>query len=768
MNKILGILLIFTRFSAFGQPDSCNIKLEGTIHSNIEEPTNALRVVLQNTQIGSAVKENGYFRIDNLCTNEYILQIRCYGETIQADTFQIVADTNLTLLLDYHVHNLSEYEVIIEETNKNTFTPQRLSIKEIDKNKGLSLGAMLEEVNGVRTLKTGNSIAKPIIHGLHSNRVLILNNGIRQEGQQWGAEHAPEIDPFISNNILVIKGANTIKYGFDAIGGAILIEPNIIDEEIGTTGEVNLIGFSNGRQGIVSGQLNSRLKKIPALSVSLQGSLKRGGNQHTPDYYLGNTGIKEYNFSTLLNWEKKNYGVQFYYSQFNTDLGIFTGAHIGNLTDLQNAFNLQKPQIEADFSYNIGRPMQHIEHELTKGAFYLKTGKIGKLNITYGRQYNLRYEYDKDISLNDSIASLNKPNLQLELTTHTSDINWKHYSFKGFSGEIGINSIAQSNTFTGRMFIPNYKNQGVGMYWIERKTLKKFILEAGARYDFRKLQSFFWEKEILKTPTNNYSDWAFNIGSKYKINKMSFLSLNVAKTWRPPSVNELYSDGLHHGAAAVEIGDEGLSQENAINTNLEYNIEKAWWRLNVQPYYNYFSNFIFLEPQLPPTLTIKGAFPTFIFKQTKAHIYGIDVFARADFTSFLNYELSFSAVRGYNITLNDHLIQIPADALKNSLEITLPENKYLKNNEISITHSFVAEQKRVPANSDFVAPPIAYNLLDLSISTILQTRYSKIGISVGVQNVFNTAYRDYLNRFRYYADELGRNYAVRIKIPINK
>ena len=276
---------------------------------------------------------------------------------------------------------------------------------------------MLEEVNGIRTLKTGNSIAKPIIHGLHSNRVLILNNSIRQEGQQWGAEHAPEIDPFVSNSISVIKGASAIKYGFDAIGGVVLIEPQKISDSAGMYGELNLIGFSNGRQGAISGSVNSRFKKIPALSISLQGSMKRGGNNHTPNYFLKNTGIKEYNFSSAVNWEKKNYGVNFFYSQFNTDLGIFSGSHIGNLTDLQNAFQQSEPVESSGFSYLIDRPRQHIEHELTKASYYLKTGTIGKLNFVYGRQYNLRYEYDKHKPLNDSLANLNNPELKLELTS---------------------------------------------------------------------------------------------------------------------------------------------------------------------------------------------------------------------------------------------------------------------------------------------------------------------------------------------------------------
>src|SRR5690606_23000727 len=69
--------------------------------------------------------------------------------------------------------------------------------------RGENLGESLKRIAGVSTFSTGNSIAKPVIHGMHSNRIMIMNNGIRLESQQWGAEHAPEIDPFLADEITV-------------------------------------------------------------------------------------------------------------------------------------------------------------------------------------------------------------------------------------------------------------------------------------------------------------------------------------------------------------------------------------------------------------------------------------------------------------------------------------------------------------------------------------------------------------------------------------
>jgi len=752
--------------SSKAQPDSCDFLLSGTIISATNDTLKNANVFLNGTSFSAHTNNAGQFKIHGVCAGKYVLICKQFNKTLIQDTIQINGDWSKKYEYSTKTLELPSIEIYADLKNKETTNIDKIEKDEIDKVKGLPLGSMLEEINGVRSLKTGSSISKPIIRGLHSNRILVLNNGIRQEGQQWGAEHAPEIDPFVTNSISLIKGANSIKYGFDAIGGVILVEPKKVTDSIGIFGEVNMVGFSNGRQGMLSSSLEGRHAKLSALAWSVQGTYKIGGNVHTPNYYLKNTGIKEYNFSGNLAWEKKKYGIDLYYSQFNTSLGIFSGSHIGNLTDLQNAFDLQEPAEKSGFSYDIQRPWQHIEHELSTAKFFLRTGSLGKLNLVYARQYNLRYEYDKHKPLNDSLADLNNPELQLELTTHTIDLNWKHYKILGLEGEIGISGIYQGNTFSGRKFIPNYKNHGAGLYWIEQKKYKKIVLEAGLRYDFRQLQVFMWEGGVIVSPSHTYHDIAGNIGLSYEVNKKLNLFANVSKTWRPPNVSELYSNGLHHGAAAVEIGNENLSQENALSSNIEiiYTLKKIKFELS--PYFNYFSNYIFLEPQLPPTLTIKGAFPTFVYKEAEVRIAGLDFRSEINLTKNLTYTLKGSVLRAFNITANDYLIQMPADYVQNKVSFQFPNIGPFSASNVAFKYTHVSRQNRAPANSDYVPPPSSYNLFDLELSTKIACKEQFISIHFGINNLFDAVYRDYLNRFRYYSDEMGRNFTLRVKIPI--
>jgi iron complex outermembrane receptor protein len=262
--------------------------------------------------------------------------------------------------------NLDNVNIISERTNIQT-SMSKIELKEADleKTRGLSLADALKEIPGVTTLNTGPTISKPIIQGMHSSRILIINNGIRQEGQQWGTEHAPEIDAFIANKLTVIKGAGSIKYGSDAIGGVILVEPKQLLDTAGITGEINVVGITNGQQAITSGILEGMLKKIP-LQWRVQGTLKRSGDLKAPNYYLSNTGFYERNFSWALAYKHKRLNVELFYSQFNTDIGILRAAHIGNLTDLANAFTSSVPAYTSNFTYKINRPKQEVLHELFK------------------------------------------------------------------------------------------------------------------------------------------------------------------------------------------------------------------------------------------------------------------------------------------------------------------------------------------------------------------------------------------------------------------
>lgn len=767
LTQILGSFLLFFLSIPVIAQDDCVFELSGyVLDAHNERPLPNSKVHIRELDITVSADSDGFYKIEGLCVGEYLVFCKHVGCDAIKDTVSIVENTTLNFYPEHHLE-IGPVKVEAERDADMTQKPDHMTERELNESRGLSLGEGLAKMNGVGQLTTGNNISKPVIHGMHSNRILILNNGIRQEGQQWGNEHAPEIDPFIAGDLAVIKGANSVRYGADAIAGVILVNPRKLKNTPGVSGELNLVGFSNGRQGNVSATLDGNSSKLPALRWRAQGTLKRGGNVHAPDYILKNTGVFEYNFSGALGWIKPKYGIDVFYSQFNTQIGIFSASHFGNLTDLQMAFEADRPLELDDFTYEIARPRQEIEHELFKANAYWLTGEKGKLTFTYARQFNRRQEFDKHVPANPTPEELNTPALSFGLTTHTGEIAWSHNRAHNFKGSIGVSGIHQGNTYRGRFFIPNFRKMGGGLFWIEQWKPKdsKLALEAGARFDYIYQRIYMWVNDEIYSPARNFMNGSGSLGAVYKFNKKFTGRMNVGSAWRPPNVAELYSDGLHHGAAGIERGDSTMVTEKALNftASLEYKSEK--FNFLIDGYYNIVDDFIYLRPTLENVLTIKGAYPLFAYTQADVHLRGTDITINYNPTKNWAFTSKASIIRAWNYTQDDYLIWMPADRFENSVEYRFKDSNKLSNAFIEMSVVSVLKQKRAPENSDFAPPPEGYTLLNASIGMDIPVKDQLITVGLSANNILNVRYRDYLNRFRYFADEMGTNISLRVKVP---
>lgn len=620
---------------------------------------------------------------------------------------------------------------------------------------GESLGEMLRSVPGVNSLSTGGAITKPMIHGLHSNRLLVLNNGVRQEGQQWGNEHAPELDPSIADDIQVVKGPASVQYGPDAVGGVILILPNSLPDDFGLGGSMIINGQSNGLGGSSSLMLEGRSKKWTAFRWRLQGSGKKIGDLNSPDYVLSNTGVEELNFSYAMSLTKEKVQLNVFYSQFNTNLGILGASQIGNLTDLERAFNSAVPLEILPFSYEVRRPYQHVEHELAKVNGTVETGENGKLELTYARQYNLREEFDRHAGSNQE-----RPGLQFEIVTHSLDATHTQRKVGKHRLKTGISGLYQVNTFQGRFFIPGFRKWSGGLFAMDRWTSGSWIFEAGGRLDYVLQEVYLSEPSGFNTYDHRYVQPSLSLGLSRLIGEKGRWKLNAGTGWRPPNVNELYSNGLHHGAATYEIGDRNLQAEVSYSLSSGFYFQSESWKFQVEPYVNYMRDFINLIPSFPATLTIRGAFPTFEFQQINALLYGIDLQAEKPIVDWLKIKWTASVLRARDLEANDWLVQMPADRSSVSLTYEQIKGRYTFN--FSPQVEWVNKQWRVPPESDYISPPESYLLLGLQSGIKREGKSGESFINLEINNLLNERYRSYLNRYRYFADELGFNLKIRV------
>ncbi|MFT4758313.1 MAG: iron complex outermembrane receptor protein [Paraglaciecola sp.] len=772
LRNLLSLLLLAAfPFLSFGQ--KCDATLCGTVlDADTKEPIAFAEVFIQETAKGVTTDDAGKFHFHNLCEGNYTVESRHIGCPHVAKEIVIQGNVEVDFRLR---HGLDLDEIVVKAQSLSpvsTQSEQQLIGLKLDALKGQTLGDALANLQGVSTLNTGSSISKPVIRGLHSNRVLLLTDGVRQEGQQWGLDHGPEIDPYLAGEMTVVMGANSVRYGADALGGVILIKPKPLRDMVGIGGEVNLAGFSNGQTGVISAAIDGKLKGNLPLSGRLQGTFKRGGNTQTPDYFLENTGVKEQNFSGTVGLKKGAFDSEIFYSLFQTDLGIFEGAHIGNTTDLQTAIGRGRPIDDGKFTYEIGRPMQRVAHHLLKAKTAWSMPDFGKLSLQYARQFNRRQEFDAHKSFGTLPEGLENPEIEFEITTHTLDMTLEHKPIQHFSGSFGAQLMQQKNTTDRGGLIPNYDTQTFGVFWIERWRKYPFPLEleAGLRYDIRQMNIKNQGNEIIDKQLS-FNNLSGTFGAIYKLPKYLNIKLHFGTAWRAPSVSELYSDGVHHGSASYELGNVNLISERAFSTNLAFDLtipnqhSETGFRASLALYQNEVNDFIYLQPQAQPVLTIRGAFPAFEYQQTDAQLRGLDWTANWQFSPQWELESGASILRAIDKKTEEFLIFMPADNFSHSLTWfpAFLKNQAAKTTNLKMTMRNVLQQTHLPEGQDFAAAPNGYTLFDVAFSTSFNINNQPLNIGLAVQNLFNTAYRSYLNRLRYFSDEMGRNISVRLK-----
>jgi iron complex outermembrane recepter protein len=799
MLKNLLLLFAALLVSLVSAAQNCNNTFVGQVQDENNKPLIGATLLLSSNAGGGVSDASGNFRFDGLCNGVYHVTVQYLGYTTSEFDIAVEGSVKKIVQLKEDIQQLRE--VIVEDKTLNTDHAHNmvtLNAKQLAETAGKSLGESLKEIPGVNSIQTGPGIFKPVIHGVHSQRVLILNHGIRQEGQQWGAEHAPEIDPFIASDITVIKDASSIKYGTDALGGVVVVNPAPLPEEAGVGGSMNTIFQSNGRSGTVSGMLEGGVKKVEGLGWRIQGTGKMTGDFQTPDYVLTNTGVRELDFSAAVGYHKSDVGMEVFFSHFQSELGILKGTAIGNIDDLVAAMERDVPQSTSSFGYHIEPPRQTVSHNLLKLIGHVNTDH-GEFRIQYGYQNNNRREYD--IRMGD-LSSI--PALDLQLNTHTLETEWESGLHNGLTLCIGMTGMLQENKNipgTKRIpFIPNFTSASGGLYIVTKRQFEKWSIDFGGRYDYRHYAVSGYDfKNTLFNSTLDFHNASATLGATVQVKQNQVLHLNLSSAWRPPHVSELYSVGTHQSAAAIEYGlllndstnevmninDVSFKTEQALKWVGSYQWQWKNLQLDISPYANYIFNYIYLRP-MGITENIRGVYPYFRYVQTDALFLGVDVSGAWQVHRYLKITPKVSLLRASDERNNDYLIFIPSNWYEIAARYERPSLGTLKNFFVESKTKYVSKQTRAPrvvtvreikeaedqdtdpfqgnnSNFDFMQAPDGYLLWNVSTGISVKGKKSQYDFRIGAENLLNTSYREYTNRFRYYADDLGRNFIVSIK-----
>lgn len=799
LKAFLTACFLMICFISVAQTTDCEYVVEGKMYDrSTGQPLAFGTIQIKGTLKGTVADEAGGFKINNICREEFDL------------VFSYVGYKELTHHHDIH-HELPRIylapsdvtlESVVVEGEKNTGdlrsgTVSTISSKDLQQNRSESLADLASSISGVTVVKTGHNIVKPVIHGLSSNRILIINNGVRHEFQNWGAEHAPEIDPSLISNLKVIKGAATVRYGPDALGGVILIDPPQLELLEPLNGALGLTGKSNGRSAEGNLELHKGFERTAFMA---QASWLRQGDLTAPDYQLTNTGKKEKSIALAARYHFPKLDFNFYYSHFDQELGILRASVTGNLDDLVNAIESEVPPDTQPFSYDINNPRQKVQHDLfkLKGRW---NGENQLLEMQYAFQINKRKEFDVRRGTNNS-----RPAIDLELFSHTLDLDWKHPQIGSWLGSIGAqvlyqdnNNIQGTNTVP---FVPNYNNSRIGIYAIENRQISyKDWVELGARYDYQ------FSSVIGRAPNNDiysnkisYQNASVTLGYRRETGSGQTVRTNIGTAWRPPNISELYSFGRHQSSIDYGLWRFMLDENNEIITNdilteneksapsemglkwvSSYQWKNTAWDAELTGYVNYIANYIYSRPG-GITTTVRGAFPFFLYEQSDA------LFAGADFSANIRHNQDwYSEIRANYLWAKDEgnddfLIGLPPPNISYGINFNKRKWGLLSSLEAGIKLNYFFEQQCAPrvitvrelldakannenlfaedgSNFDFLAAPDDY----LLASFVWSADYKPFSFLFKIDNLLNASYRTYTDRLRYFADDLGINLSLSVK-----
>jgi iron complex outermembrane receptor protein len=761
MIRVL-LLSLYTFLLPFGALAQDKINISGKVlNENTQEIVVHAYIKIGN-QITVLSNHQGEFHLNNLPKGTLNLDISHVAYLPQKLSIELNKDSIFNIYLTPKSIGLDAVD--IQKTGLTNSTHSLQAEQRIE-SQGKNLAEALSDISGVSILRTGATIAKPMINGLYGNRIILLNNGTRHESQQWGLDHAPEIDPFAHQKISILKNAEALRYGADALGGLVKLEQNDIIKDKLIAGAVNIGANSNGRGAYLNTQLEGTKQNF-SYRAGITGIM--AGNLKTPDYYIANTGKQELNGNLLLGYKKERHDFSAFFSHFGTELGIFQGAHVGTKEDIFARIAHGKPFDTYDFSYEISAPKQRVSHQLAKLGYTYNLDDNQKIETYYSIQQNHRREYDLR-----RVQSDDTPMADIVLTTQQAEAVYKNnYSQIGIFGSLQINNNTAGTGTTP--IIPNFDNHNIALFASHKINYGRNHVEIGARYDYKYFDAagyrFAYDQmnsdgsipQYLLKDQRHFNNFSGVVGNSLAINQHLTWKSNLSLAWRAPSASELYSDGIHHGTGTYEIGNINLESEKGLKWLNTVQYKNKWLVVNADLFGQFIDNYIYSQPN-PDSVrqTIRGTFPIFQYQQDNAIFYGLDLQAILNLHKNWNYELAFSSVRAKNTSKDTYLPYIPADRIQQAIAyrfMVKDNDAYLK-----IKHQYQAKQDRYEPNSDFAAPPASYHTFDILANMSFRTsNANKIGLLFSVENIFNTAYKDYLDRFRYYTHSLGRNTSLKI------
>ncbi|PJJ84719.1 TonB-dependent receptor [Mucilaginibacter auburnensis] len=719
-------------------------------------------ITIAQLRLSTTTDADGKFSFTSLPSKgRYVVEARYSGYKTQVKTVDLAAGADLNFALERSIVEIREVVITgtpITSSNKsNSTSASSVSREELLTSSTNLIDALARQVPGMSQITTGGAISKPVIRGLSYNRVVTLSNGVKQQGQQWGDEHGIELDQNQADRVEVLRGAASLLYGSDAIGGVI----NVLDPLVPSPGKIkgeflSSYATNNGLTNtslMLSGNSNGFVWRG-------RGSYQNAGDFKTPAGYYINSGFNNTSLSGMLGLNKEWGYSHLNFSYFKNNIG-FNDAEPGDqlYTDIAGGRKL-------DF------PRQDIRHyKLALNNNFIIGNNTLKLDLGY--QKNQRRELESA-----------DPALFFDLNTFSADAKYYLGEANGWQPIIGLSASNESSKNKGYEYlIPEYDQTSVGAFVYVKKSWDKNTFNAGIRFDHinNDGKQFFVEGEE-KFPgfKNRFSNVSGALGFTHLFSEGVTFKANAGSAFRAPNPAELGSNGAHEGTIRYEIGNPNLKPERSYQADATLDFDGKVISGSIGVSQNYINNYIYASavPGQQITETDEDGntknFDVYRYGQVNANLYGVEGSLNLHPAEFLHFDNTFSYTHAQNKTFDRPLALIPAGTIRNTLRFE-PKVNGLNSFFVSVGVDNFFSQNRVDPTFETTAG--GYTLLNAGIGAGFKMGKQAFKLAVSGNNLTNRRYYDALNRLRpgrlaltnptFGVYNPGRNVTFSLFVPLN-
>ena len=713
-------------------------ELSGTVTDTAGRPLAGVRVTVLEASRSAQTAADGRYRLPNLPNGTYGVSFALVG---YAPVVARIAIPSRGATLDVELRptriELPEVQVTASPLATTALTsPQPTSVvagAALDLAQAASLGETLEQVAGVRNFSTGAGIGKPVIRGLTGNRILVLADGQRTEGAQWGDEHGPNIETATAGRIEVIRGPASVLYGSDALGGVINVVERPLPDAIGGAsflhGRLNTAYATNGESPD-----GSLLLEGASGHVGFRGALS-GRTSDDIDTPVGE----------LLNSGNRAVGGQ-------GAVGLRGGWGSANAS---YAYRDERLEIHEDPEEDPeATPFQRIGTHRAQVALNLPV-RHARLQLDAGYERNRRREFEEAGA--DAAGDLA---LGLLSETWTGNAHFHHAPVGRIEGIVGASLLRTTVTTAGEeTLVPASRSTGYGVYAFEQAELGPWHLSAGARYDYRTL-------DVDDTPALGVAaqrrDWhslTGNVGALYRLSGTLAAVLNVGRGFRAPSPFDLFANGVHEGTRRYERGTATLRNETSLNGDLALRVQSDRVNAEVGAFLNLIDDYIYPDPT--DAFDPESGLRIYDIVQGNARLAGFEAAAEYHATPWLHFQLTSDYTHGQNVTTGLPLPFIPAFRVLYSARIEGAGVGRIDDPYLQLGAESTARQGRL--DPEDVATG-GYTLVNLAAGFATSYGATDFAVDLSARNLLDRQYRSFLSRYKAYADDPGRSVVLRVSV----